>query len=71
MELSALDGGLMEIPIISILIALILLALLWWVAQQLVTDAFILKIIHVVIVVLVVLWIVGALSGISPKVSFR
>jgi hypothetical protein len=47
-----------------------MLALLWWVCSQLVTDAFILKIIRVIIVVLVVLWIVGLLSGHGPNISF-
>ena len=60
----------MAIPIIPILIALILLALIWWVASQLVTDAFILRIIRVVIVVLVVLWIVSLLGG-GPSITFR
>lgn len=60
----------MAIPIIPILIVLILLALLWWVASQLITDAFILKVIRVVIVVLVVLWIVNILAG-GPVITFR
>lgn len=60
----------MVIPIIPILVALILLALVWWVTSQLVTDPFILKIIRVVIVVLIVLWIVGLLSGAGPHISF-
>jgi len=61
----------MSIPIIPILIALILLALVWWVASNLVTDEFILKIIRVVIVVLVALWIVGLLTGQGPSITFR
>lgn len=60
----------MSIPIIPILVALILLALVWWVATNLVTDAFILKVIRVVIVVLVVLWIVGLLTGKGPSITF-
>ncbi len=61
----------MSVPIIPILVALILLALVWWVASNLVTDAFILKIIRIVIVVLVVLWIVGLLTGQGPSITFR
>ena len=61
----------MVIPIIPLLIAVILLALLWWVASQLVTDPFLLKIIRVVVVTLVVLWIVGILGGYGPTLSFR
>ncbi len=61
----------MTIPIIPILVALILLALFWWVATQLITDAFLLKIVRVVVVVLVVLWIVGLLSGYGPSVTFH
>jgi len=61
----------MSIPIIPILVVLILLALFWWVASNLVTDAFILKIIRVVMVVLVVLWIVGLLTGQGPSITFR
>jgi len=61
----------MVIPIIPILVAIILLALLWWVASQLVTDPFLLKIIRVVVVVLCVLWIVGLLSGYGPTLSFK
>jgi len=61
----------MVIPIIPLLIAVILLALLWWVASQLVTDPFLLKIIRVVVVVLCVLWIVGILGGYGPTLSFR
>jgi uncharacterized membrane protein YwzB len=61
----------MEVPIISIMVTLIILALLWWVVSQLVVDPFILKIARVVIVVLCVLWIVGAISGAGPRISFR
>ena len=61
----------MVIPIVPILIAVILLSLLWWVASQLVTDPFLLKIIRVVVVVLCVLWIVGILGGYGPTLSFR
>lgn len=66
-----LGGKFMVIPIVPILIALILLALLWWVATQLVSDPMLLKIIRVVVVVLAVLWIVGLLSGYGPQVTFR
>ena len=61
----------MTIPIIPIIVALILVALLWWVCEQLVTDAMILKVIRVVIVVLAVLYIVGLLSGAGPVITFR
>jgi hypothetical protein len=61
----------MVIPIIPLLSAVILLALCWWVASQLVTDPFLLKIIRVVVVVLCVLWIVGVLGGYGPTLSFR
>lgn len=61
----------MVIPIVPIIVGLILLALLWWVAAQLVTDAMILKVIRVVIVVLCVLWLITLLTGGSPHVTFR
>lgn len=61
----------MQIAVIPIIVALILLALVWWVASQLVTDQFILKIIRIVIVVLVVLWIVSAIGGFSPTIVIR
>ena len=61
----------MHIPIISIVVALIIVALLWWVCEQLITDAMILKVARVVIVVLCVLYIVSALTGAGPAISFR
>ncbi len=61
----------MVFPIVPILVALILLALLWWVFTMLVTDPFILKVARVVMVVLVVLWIVGLLTGQGPSITFR
>ena len=61
----------MTIPIVSIMIALILVALLWWVCSQLITDAFLLKIVRVVIVVLCVLYIIGMLTGAGPSITFR
>jgi uncharacterized membrane protein YwzB len=53
----------MNIPIISIMVVLILVALLWWVIGQLTVDAMILKVARVVIVVLCVLWLVNILMG--------
>ncbi len=61
----------MVFPIIPILVTLILLALVWWVVTMLVTDPFILKVARVVMVVLVVLWIVGLLTGQGPSITFR
>lgn len=61
----------MSIPIVSIMVVLILIALLWWVLTQLVTDAFILKIARVIMVVLCVLWLVGLISGVGPVINFR
>ena len=61
----------MVIPVIPIIVAIILLALLWWVTAQFVIDAFLLKIIRVVIVTVCVLWIVGVLTGTGPSISFR
>ncbi len=61
----------MVIPVIPIIVAVILLALLWWVTSQFVVDAFLLKIIRVVIVTICVLWIVGVLTGTGPSISFR
>lgn len=61
----------MSIPIISIMVALILVALLWWVCTQLIIDALLLKIARVVIVVLCVLYIVSLLTGAGPSITFR
>jgi hypothetical protein len=61
----------MTLPIISIIVALILVALLWWVCEQLITDPMILKIARVVIVVLCVLYIVSLLTGAGPSITFR
>jgi len=61
----------MVFPIVSILVALILIALIWWVIDQLVTDEFIKKIARVVMVVLCVLYIVSLISGVGPTISFR
>ncbi len=61
----------MVFPIVSILVALILIALIWWVIDQLVTDEFIRKIARVVMVVLCVLFIVGLITGTGPSISFR
>lgn len=61
----------MTFPIVSILVALILVALIWWVIDQLVTDDFIRKIARVCMVVLVVLYIVSLITGAGPGISFR
>lgn len=61
----------MNIPIVSIIILLILVALLWWVCEQLVTDPMILKVCRVVIVVLSVLYVVSLLTGAGPQITFR
>lgn len=61
----------MELPIWSLVVALILVSLALWVNETLVTDAMIKKVIRVVIVVLFVLWIVGILTGVGPKITFR
>jgi len=53
----------MSIPIISILVTLIVVALVWWAVTQLVTDPMILKVARVIMVVLVVLWLVNLLLG--------
>jgi hypothetical protein len=63
----------MVIPIVPIVVAIILLALVWWVTREFAgtIDPFLMKVIRVVIVVLIVLWILSALTGIGPTVSFR
>lgn len=61
----------MSFPVISILVALILIALIWWVIDQLVTDDFIRKIARVVMVVLCVLYILSLITGTGPAISFR
>jgi hypothetical protein len=61
----------MVIPVIPIIVAIILLALLWYVASELISDAYLLKIIRVAAVVICVLFIVSILSGFGPNVSFR
>jgi type IV secretory pathway TrbL component len=61
----------MNIPIWSIIVALIIVALLLWVNETLVSDAMIQKVVRVVLVVLFVLYIVGLLTGQGPNVTFR
>ena len=63
----------MVIPIIPIIVALVLLALVWWITRELAgtIDPFLMKIIRIVLVVVVVLWIIGLLTGYGPGVSFR
>jgi len=61
----------MELPIISIVVTIIVIALLWWVLTQFVTDPMILKVARVVLVVLVCLWLLGLLTGRGPTLSFR
>lgn len=61
----------MNIPIVSIIILLILVALLWWVCEQLITDAMILKVARVVIVTLSILYVVSLLTGAGPTITFR
>jgi len=61
----------MSIPILSIVVALILVALLWWVCTQLIIDAMLLKVAKVVLVVLCVLYLVGLITGHGPSISFR
>jgi uncharacterized membrane protein YwzB len=61
----------MVIPVVPIIVAIIILALLWWVTSQFVVDPFLLKVARVVIVTVCVLWIVSALTGYGPNLSFR
>ena len=61
----------MVIPVIPIIVAVLLLALLWWVTSQFVVDAFLLKVIRVVIVTVCVLWVISILTGSGPTISFR
>jgi hypothetical protein len=61
----------MVIPIIPIIVAIILFALLWYVLTNFVTDPMILKVARVVLVVIVCLWLVGILTGAGPSLSFR
>ena len=61
----------MTIPIVSIIVAVILVALLWWVCDQMIKDEMIRKVIRVVIVVLCVLYIVSLLTGGGPALNFR
>ncbi len=59
----------MHIAIIPLLVGLILFALAWYIANKLISDAFILNIVQVVIAVFFVLWIVGALTGYGPSIT--
>jgi uncharacterized membrane protein YwzB len=61
----------MELPIISIVVTIIIVALLWWVLTQFVTDPMILKVARVVLVVIVCLWLLGLLTGRGPMLTFR
>jgi predicted PurR-regulated permease PerM len=61
----------MTIAIIPLVVAIIVLALLWYVVDRLVDDAKLKQILQVVIVVLCVLWIVGVLTGYGPVLTFR
>ncbi len=61
----------MNIPIVSIIVAVILVALLWWVCDQMIKDEMIRKVIRVVIVVLCVLYVVSLLTGGGPVLTFR
>ena len=49
------------------MVALILLALILWVNEQLASDAMVKKVFRVVVVVLFVLWIIGLLTGAGPR----
>ena len=61
----------MTIPIVSIIVALILIALLWWVCDQLITDGMIKKVARVVLVVLVVLYLLSLIGGVGPIITLR
>lgn len=61
----------MNIPIVSIMVTLIFVALIWWVISQLAIDAFIVKVVRVVIVVLCVLYLMALLTGNAPPISFN
>jgi len=61
----------MTIPIIPILVTVIIASLLLWGIEQLISDQQIRKVARVLIVVLCVLYIIGALTGIGPAISFR
>jgi len=61
----------MTVPVVSIIVTIILASLLLWGIEQLVSDDQIRKVARVLIVVLCVLYIIGALTGIGPAISFR
>lgn len=63
----------MVIPVLSIVAAVIILALVLWVIEQFKDqfNDFVLKVARVVLVTLCVLWIVAALTGNAPSISFR
>lgn len=52
--------------VVSIVVALILLALFLWALPQFPLDAQIVKIIRVVLIVAAVLWILAAITGYGP-----
>lgn len=61
----------MDIPLWSIIVALVFAALILWANQTLVTDAMIQKVIRVLVVVVFVLYILGLVVGVGPRISFR
>jgi len=61
----------MQIPIWSLVVALILVSLALWVNETLCRDEMVKKVVRVVIVVMFVLWVVGLVTGVGPTISFR
>jgi hypothetical protein len=59
----------LHIAIIPILAGIIIFALAWYIAVKLITDAFILNLVQVILAVLFVLWILGVLTGYGPGIS--
>lgn len=61
----------MEIAIMPIFVAVIVLALLWYLAVTFIPDPFLLKVVLAVIVVITVLYIISLLYGHGPTITIR
>jgi len=59
----------MKIPILQIIGAMILFAVLWWAAGKLLSELA-LTVVQVVLVVIFVYWVLGAF-GVVPAVTFQ
>lgn len=59
----AVYGGFMTLPLFTILAAVILIALVFWVMRELAVDAMIQKVVRIVVVAVFIIWLAGILLG--------